>query len=770
MKVAVARGITRSRVPLIAMLALAATIGLAGCDGDSVGDAAAGPTGPTGGVGPTGPTGPTVPPVPDIEQGGPVTIGNGSALTAEQIAAIDTLVATLDSAVITNNRAVIEFTVKTAPGGPVLGLAPTTLRLGIAKLVPAAAAVPSRWQSYVNRRATPGNTSAGFVPALPNAIQANTESGVAGDCAVATAACWQELGSGKYRYRSAVDLSTVTSPIAVPYDPSLTHRVSLAIDLSEPARELAPDNPFLDFVPAGGTVTSNKLIAATANCADCHVRLALHGGPRRDVEDCVVCHNPGSIDPDGGESVDMAYMAHSIHSGQLRGAPIGETDPDDLTSAIPYVVYGFRGEEHNYGDVTYPQSRLFCENCHTQSADAPQGNDWLANVTASTCGGCHVDGLLKTGPDAATGRYVYQFQHTVATSGFDFAANDGDCQGCHRAGGVAGATLDVHRTGQRLGVELGRAYEYRILSATNTAAGQAPTVTFQILKDGQPIDVKALTTGRLRLDFAWSTDDIHNVADLTPGQEKYLNDEGQRLEVAFVGSGGQTANMAAVVNNGNGTFSYTLASPLPAGVNGDIMVVLEGRREENGEEVFPSSAIFFPGDKRVSLVEQAKCENCHEFIEAHGGSRAGDPNVCILCHNSSGGFAEEGIGPIAFGAWMHNLHNSVLGEITYPQSLERCEACHKPGSYNTARETALPISTAAGADKRAVNDDTWDSATAGTCRGCHGSGSALAHMTQNGGVIGKVGGKRLVPSTATESCAVCHGAGRSVDTTQAHAE
>ena len=47
MKVAGARGMTRSRIPLIAMLALAATMGLAGCDGDSVNDAV-GPTGPVG--------------------------------------------------------------------------------------------------------------------------------------------------------------------------------------------------------------------------------------------------------------------------------------------------------------------------------------------------------------------------------------------------------------------------------------------------------------------------------------------------------------------------------------------------------------------------------------------------------------------------------------------------------------------------------------------------------------------------------------------------
>jgi len=225
-----------------------------------------------------------------------------------------------------------------------------------------------------------------------------------------------------------------------------------------------------------------------------------------------------------------------------------------------------------------------------------------------------------------------------------------------------------------------------------------------------------------------------------------------------------------VTDNGDGTFTFASPTELPAGVNGDLMIVLEGRRAENGEEAWPSSAIFFSGKARTSLVEQARCEKCHEFVEGHGGSRAGDPNVCVLCHNSSGGFAEEGIGPIAFGAWMHKLHAGRIDEITYPQSESRCAACHAPGTYYAARDTALPISTAAGADALAVNDDTWDSATAGTCRGCHDSAAAKAHMTQNGGALDVVGGKALTPSSATEACAVCHGPGRPEDTAKVHAE
>jgi len=113
--------------------------------------------------------------------------------------------------------------------------------------------------------------------------------------------------------------------------------------------------------------------------------------------------------------------------------------------------------------------------------------------------------------------------------------------------------------------------------------------------------------------------------------------------------------------------------------------------------------------------------------------------------------------------------------VTYPQALSRCEACHIEDNYYTARTDALPISTGPGADPQNLYDDIWDSATAGTCGTCHDGDSAKAHMRQNGGVFDAVVGdavvgKTLTPSTSTESCAVCHGEGRSVDTAAAHAE
>jgi OmcA/MtrC family decaheme c-type cytochrome len=757
MKIAGARGITRSRVPLIAMLALAATIGLAGCEGDR-GETTGGPSGPADPIGPTGPTGPTVPPTVGIEDGGPVTIGNGSTLTAGQIEAIGGLVATLDSAAVANDRVVIQFTVKTSHGGPVLELAATTLRLGIAKLVPPFGGLPSRWQSYINRNATPGNTTAGFVPVLPSAIQANTESG--------TAAGWQELGNGVYRYTSATNLATVTSPIAVAYEPSLTHRASIAIDLSgAAARQLAPDNPFRDFVPAGGDVTANKLIADTKNCADCHVRFAEHGGPRRSNEYCVVCHNPASIDPDGGESVDFAYMAHSIHRGVDRNNA--------------YIVYGFNGTQYDFGDVTYPQSTLFCETCHTQSAAAPQGDDWLSNPSAASCGGCHDAGLARSGPDAATGRYTYTYEHTSPL--VVGPVPDGSCVDCHRDAGAAGSILEAHRQGPRLQKELGEQFVFSVLSVGNVGLDKVPSITFKVAKpDGTPYDLAtdpafSLTGASLNLYFAWDTKDVSNADPATGKTPAGERGAAYRMRIADI--------KAYAVKNADGTYTTDLkTAAVPAGIalpveTQSAMVVMDGHPmvlvDGAPVQARARNAVGYFGTPRARLVTEAQCNDCHEQLQLHGGNRNGDPQGCLVCHNSSGAFADEPdiAGTIAMGAMIHNIHVGKMPlflDITYPQSLANCEACHLPGSYNVARTAALPISTGPGADPTSYTDDTWSSATAGTCGTCHDSVDASAHMTQNGGVFDVVGGKTLTPSSSTEACVVCHGVGRPLDTAKVH--
>ena len=103
------------------------------------------------------------------------------------------------------------------------------------------------------------------------------------------------------------------------------------------------------------------------------------------------------------------------------------------------------------------------------------------------------------------------------------------------------------------------------------------------------------------------------------------------------------------------------------------------------------------------------------------------------------------------GAFIHNLHASNVvpfGAVTYPQSLARCTGCHVDGKAYAARTSALPITVDAGttltndAAALAWTDDLADSATAGTCKGCH--------------------------TSAAEGCAFCHGPGQTFDTEKLH--
>ncbi|HQR24495.1 MAG TPA: OmcA/MtrC family decaheme c-type cytochrome [Steroidobacteraceae bacterium] len=767
MKIIDAQGLTRSSAVLAVLVVLAATVGVAGCGGSG----ANGPVQDGGSSGGSGPPGPVGPPDPPIVDGGPVrNFGNGSGLTAQQVKDIGALIATIDSAAVATTcssggacvtQPVVEFTVKTAHDGAVLGLAASALRLGVAKLVPPAVpnTMPPRWQSYINRSV---NVSVNPPPAgsLPTAIQANTETGVA--------AGWTELGGGRYRYVATLDMTNVTSPIVVTYEPTLTHRVSIALNLSGGAVDLDPDNPFEDFVPAGGPVTTERLVAATAKCATCHVRFAEHGGSRRTVEYCDVCHNPATTDPDSGNSVDLAYMAHSIHYGPRRSQP--------------YVVYGFNNAQFTSANVTYPQPITFCEKCHELTPTTPQGDAWQTSPEVAACGGCHFDGVNVVSYSTTTGMYTYTYTHSTDRLPPDVNTFDnGTCVGCHSAGGAAGSIFESHaKDPARKAIVNGRLFTYQILSVQNAAVGQNPTVTFRILQGGVPMDVKAITTGRLRLDFGWTTQDIHNVADI--GGNQYAADRGQAIVVDLI------ANMASVVDNGDGTYSYTLAQALPSGFDDAVlgtglMVVLEGRRVVDGTNAYPDSAFAFAGGTpRPQIVDPAKCNLCHEQVSAHGGSRAGNPMICTICHSPSlggtfpaNGGGTETYGPLSLGAFLHGVHSSnvePIGEITYPQELARCEGCHVAGSFNLARPSALPMTMDAGTDLAtgpaaiAWQDDLANSATAGACKGCHATAAAQTHMESQGGTFAVP--KTLVPSSSQEGCAFCHGAGRTYDTKVMH--
>jgi OmcA/MtrC family decaheme c-type cytochrome len=740
------------------------SLALAACSGDD------GPSGPAGPAGPPGPIG-----LPG--ETGAIIVGNGSSLTSDQVAGMGRIVARIDS-VTMNTTPVVEFTLRTELGIRVLGLAPNTLGFTLAKLSPGPGG--ERWVSYINRVQTAGATTP---QVLPQAVQANTESGAAGTL--------EDLGEGRYRYTFATNPANVTTPVPVSYEPTVVHRIGFEIRLQAPANRIFPDNPVYDFIPATGTaVPLARTIADNANCNACHERLELHGGPRVTVEYCVTCHNPGTIDPDSGDSLDMVYMAHAIHMGPLRAAP--------------YVIYGFGGTPHDYSHVTYPQSPLFCETCHEASETTPLGDAWTETATAAACGGCHVDGLLVGTPDAVTGRSQYSYQHSFG------AAVDGTCVSCHAAGGPAGSNDENHLRGVKEAVQIGRQqFSYEVIGISNAGPGEQPVITFAVNNPaaGTRYDINADApfnqgAASLTLDIAWNTGDYSNEGSGSAGPAEGAPAQPFALNLAFL--------KANATRNADGSYTVTAPEPLPAAATGGVAAALEGRPSV----VLPSTgaltnipvkgAVAFAGAPRREIVSIDSCNACHESLALHGNNRADNVQLCATCHNPDAtdirrregfswaspspldGKGEESVDMRYMIHAIHAAQNVVYGfgntahdyrEVGYPQSPANCRACHAPGTYYPTAPTARSVTINTGADRSDWRDDVAMTPTAAACWACHQASSTSPpdlvkiHIELSGGYLPSPTDtsvtKEALESHATssylETCGVCHGQGAPFD-------
>lgn len=754
------------------------SLALAGCDGDK---GPAGPSGPAGDPGPVGPPGGEGPPGPL----GDIVIGNGSGLSERQLELIGRIQADITSVAL-DGTPVVEFTLTTRGGDAILGLDPGVISFTLAKLSSPGNGLAPQWQSYINRIQT---ASVG-PQALPQAVQATTESGRDGQLS--------ELGNGAYRYTFATDPANVTSPLAVSFEPDAVHRVGFELRMQAPGNQVFPDNPVFDFIPAtGAAVPLARTIAANENCSNCHERLELHGGPRVTVEYCVTCHNPATIDPDSGESVDMAYMTHAIHLGTER--------------AEPYVVYGFGGSRHDYSDVTYPQSPLFCENCHEESAAAPEGDDWKSAASSTVCAGCHIEGLAIAQPDPVTGLSQYAYEH-------DFGpAAEGTCVSCHAPGSSAGGNEANHLRGIKEATLIGREqFDYEILAVENALAGAQPVITFAVTNpvDGTRYDINTDApfnqgSASLTLNIAWNTSDYSN-----EGSGSATVDTGAPAQPATIGL---AALKTDAVRNADGSYTVTAPNPLPAAATGGVAVALEGRPFV----VAPSTGaltsipvegdVFFAGEPRREIVSLESCNACHESLALHGNNRADNIQLCATCHNpdatdvrrrDGAGFSwatpspldGKGEESVDMRFMIHAIHaqqNVVYGfgntphdyrDITYPQELANCNACHLEGTYYPPGEQTRSVTINTGADRSDWRDDVAITPTAAACWSCHqGAPTSIANLTrlhimQNGGYLPSATDTSVTKETLEaqsvsafiESCGICHGPGAIADVEVMH--
>ena len=775
-------------------------IAVTGCGGS--GDASTGGTG-TGGAGTTPPPAPPAP-IPATSLSIEIT---GVAIASAPV---------------------VDFTVINQGGFAYTGLTTSDLRFNIAKLTPGTDGNPSTWQNYINQVSNGG---------MRGAQERNRAGYPLGEL--------DDHGDGTYTYTFATDLAEAAAdcpapctdadgnPLDVSYDPGLTHRV--VIQLSHSSLDLPPLNAVYTFRPSDKATTGlfAREIVKTGNCNECHNQLRVHGS-RIETQYCVMCHNPGTWDGNTGNTADFKVMIHKIH----RGA-----DLPSVAAGGTYVV----GDD--FSDVVFPQDIRNCTKCHDgNDQDTQQGGNWKTRLSIEACGSCHDDidfskdgsGDPPVDPDGHPGGIV---------------SDNSTCLTCHDSGRPGGSVEESHYLAEPVAR---KKFKLNILKICGTdvdadpgplcAPGSNPTVTFSITdptSGDAKYDIAAtpeITGSNLSFLVAWDTTDYNNTDGTgeRPGRGASIDfDAAGFVDVGLT----RTVTADFIIPDGTGPTGYTAMGSGAIAAQGRLAGDFDGDGIYNEDErsvgkererIFVKSEVAYfriddaAVEARRQVVDNAKCNQCHEQVSFHGGSRNGEALVCVMCHNPNntdvndrptdvgGGLdaaatldnkREESVD---FKRMIHGIHAGaqinydgseahgfreqglVIGgtsshdysNMRFPGILQDCETCHLPGTYElegdwerptqngilASTTDSAPTSSDAASLALQILDPAIDlniSPTAAVCSSCHDSDIARAHMILPGGaVFDQTQG--VITSTVVETCAICHGPGLFADAEAAH--
>ena len=618
---------------------------------------------------------------------------------------------------------------------------------------------------------TPGAISVSFVAAvLPNGISdyttyttsaatgalfASTEQPSADAGGVTTS-----LGSGQYQY-----VFHTKAPSG--FDATATHTIGIYGSRNLTVYNLGTNyaSTTYNFVPNGSNVTHVNDQIETVSCNNCHDQLSAHGGSRRGLDMCVLCHNPQNLDPNTGNSFDAKVFFHKIHMGASLPSVIAGT---------PFSVTNTHGT-FDYSAVVFPADPgdpRRCETCHSLTTGATHATAFLINPTRAACGSCHDDVNFATGANHPGGP---QF-------------DDNQCATCHVPQGVIdfdASILGAHVAPTASSLLSGLAVN--ITKVQNGTAGSAPVVSFTVLNSsGAAIPLSQL--GSISFTMAGPTTDFgytsfgSNVT--TPG---YVT---------------ESASGATCDNSGN--CMYTFTHIVPAIATGTYAIGVEARRTEvvlagtasqqSIEYGAPNKVVYFAVDgstvaPRRTVVALANCNQCHVSLQVHGALR-NNTEYCVLCHNPSNTdastratatvAADKAAPPqgINFNLLIHRIHDGInmqafnrtyivvgfggshndfsstlfpaLTPTGQPLDLENCSMCHVNSS-----EQNLPLGLNPVIDPQGPINPILPIASA--CSGCHVDLASASHFLANTTVLG-------------ESCTVCHSAGAAYAVDLVHAQ
>lgn len=350
----------------------------------------------------------------------------------------------------------------------------------------------SKYESYVPVNDT---TSANYlkVPSYDGNEDLTTAAGAAG--VAAFTGRFATVSPGVYTYTFKTDVKDTAKTFkSLAYDATLTHTVVAQISrnvIKSGKTVQQASNPYINFRPDGGAVTATREVVSISACNECHGKLGLHGGSRREIMLCVMCHNEGVTVATTGVPIDLKTLVHKIHMGAK------------LPSIAKNVKYGIGSADYSTvgypmmsGDPTINSTPADCVKCHkkgTNTFGKTFGNDvdrYKTTPTIGSCSSCHDLTSFTSSTSLAFNTWTSSKQNTklirtvTGTAHSGGAQADGTCVTCHAATGtdynsasiksITGAHTVFEKSSANKGVVA------KILAVENSLAGQTPVITFQL--------------------------------------------------------------------------------------------------------------------------------------------------------------------------------------------------------------------------------------------------------------------------------------------------
>ncbi len=471
---------------------------------------------------------------------------------------------------------------------------------------------------------TPGAISLSFIAAvLPNGVEdytAYTTRAATGTVIATTqqpgadsGGTTTPLGPGQYQY-----VFHTTAPAG--FDATATHTIGIYGSRNLTAYNLGTNyaSTTFNFVPNGAKVTQVHDIIETASCNTCHDQLSAHGGSRRGMDMCVLCHTPQNIDPNTGrhhgregllpqdphgrESAQRkgwhaVYSGHQLHSGPSTSRP-----------------WYFPADHHD--------DPRRCEICHSQTTGRRASQPiFMTNPTRAACGACHDDVNFATGVESPR-------RHPELTIH--------QCANCHIPQGEMdfdASIMGAHVAPTASSLLSGLVVE--ITSVANGTAGSAPVVTFTVLdRNKNAVPLSAL--GSISFTMAGPTTDYGYTSFGSDVDHAGIRDGKRQREPPAT----QRQLHLYVHPHRSRQGDRHLCDRRRGAAQRDCAVLAgEQRRKQSIQYGAPNPVSYFSVDgspvaHSAPVVALGNCNQCHVALSLHGTLR-NNTEYCVMCHNPS---------------------------------------------------------------------------------------------------------------------------------------